>query len=41
MNDDFLIQPLIDHPEGLHTALEDAAAQISARVESWSQEVAA
>lgn len=41
MNDDFLIELLVDHPEGLYVALEDAAAQITDRVESWSQEVAA
>lgn len=36
--DDFLVEPLYDHEHGLSAGLEEAAAQITAPVENWSQE---
>nr|WP_255455327.1 hypothetical protein [Nocardiopsis sp. 90127] len=38
--EDFLIEPLTEHPGGVRAGVEDAAAAITARVESWTAGVA-
>lgn len=41
ITEEFLAAPLDAHPDGVRGGVENAAAAITARVESWSEEVTA